>query len=59
MGVRAIIGLTILITAAGPAAAQKFSPAGTWLSQTGETRVRIAPCGGQMCGTIAWVKNPG
>lgn len=31
--------------------------AGTWLSQTGDTRVRIAPCGGGQCGTIVWVKD--
>ena len=58
MGMRAIIGIGLLL-AAGPAAAQKYNPAGTWLSQTGETRVRLAPCGGQMCGTIVWGKNPG
>ena len=59
MGTRAIIGLGLLLAVAGPAAAQKLNPAGTWLSQTGETRVRLAPCGGQMCGTIVWVKTPG
>ena len=42
-----------------PAGAQKLSPTGVWLSQSGETRVRIGPCGVQMCGTIAWVKTPG
>jgi uncharacterized protein (DUF2147 family) len=59
MGVRLVLGFILLIAAAVPAAAQKLSPAGTWLSQTGDTRVRISPCGGQMCGTIAWVKSPG
>src|SRR5215207_1383243 len=59
MGVRLVLGFILLIAAAAPAAAQKLSPAGTWMSQTGDTRVRIAPCGGQMCGTIAWVKSPG
>src|SRR5215212_7950354 len=59
MGVRPVLGFILLIAAAAPAAAQKLSPAGTWLSQTGDTRVRIAPCGGQLCGTIAWVKSPG
>ena len=58
MGVRLVLGFILLIAAAAPAAAQKLSPAGTWLSQTGDTRVRIAPCGGQLCGTIAWVKSP-
>jgi uncharacterized protein (DUF2147 family) len=31
---------------------------GTWLSQTGETRIRIAPCGGALCGTVVWQKTP-
>ncbi|WP_204268511.1 DUF2147 domain-containing protein, partial [Escherichia coli] len=35
---------------AAPAAAN--DPRGTWLSQSGETRVRFADCGGQLCGTI-------
>src|SRR3954447_7725952 len=59
MGVRPVLGFILLIAAAAPAAAQKLSPAGTWLSQTGDTRVRIAPCGRQLGGTIAWVKSPG
>ncbi len=32
-------------------------PTGTWLTQSGETKVRIAPCGGEFCGDIVWVKN--
>ncbi|MFT0860432.1 DUF2147 domain-containing protein [Ancylobacter sp. G4_0304] len=31
---------------------------GTWLSQSGDTQVRIAPCGGSPCGTIMWLKEP-
>lgn len=60
MGGKASVGMVLLMAlAAGPAAAQAPSPAGTWLSQSGETRVRIAPCGAQLCGTIVWVKTPG
>jgi uncharacterized protein (DUF2147 family) len=59
MGMRAIAGFALLFAATAPASAQSVSPAGTWLSQTGETRVRISPCGGQMCGMIVWVKSPG
>lgn len=40
-----------------PAAAQEVN--GTWLTQSGETRVRIAPCGANICGTIVWTKNTG
>ena len=38
-----------------PASAQDAT--GTWLTASGETRVRIAPCGGNVCGTIVWVPN--
>jgi uncharacterized protein (DUF2147 family) len=52
-GIAAAIALACLSTSAS---AQ--SPNGTWLTESGETRVRIAPCGGNLCGTIAWVKTP-
>lgn len=56
-----ILGLLVaaaaLAAGALPARAQG-QPTGTWLSQSGETRVRIAPCGGQLCGTIVWMKQP-
>lgn len=39
-----------------PAGAQDAS--GTWLTQTGDSRVRIAPCGASLCGTIVWQKTP-
>lgn len=42
---------------AAPAEAQ--SPNGTWLTASGETRVRLGPCGANLCGTVVWVKNPG
>lgn len=40
-----------------PAAAQDAT--GVWLSQSGETRVRIAACGAELCGTVVWQKTPG
>jgi uncharacterized protein (DUF2147 family) len=39
----------------GPARAA--DPSGTWLTETGTSKVRIAPCGGGFCGTI--VSAPG
>lgn len=39
-----------------PASAQDAN--GTWLTASGETRVRIAPCGANICGTIIWVAKP-
>lgn len=31
---------------------------GTWLRDNGESRVRFAPCGDAICGTVAWLKDP-
>jgi uncharacterized protein (DUF2147 family) len=39
--------------------ATRADPTGTWLTQSGETRVRIAPCGAASCGTVVWRKAPG
>lgn len=41
--------------AAAPALAQE--PVGTFVSQSGDTRVRFAPCGNQICGTIVSVRG--
>lgn len=45
-----------LLLAATPALAQDVK--GTWLSESGETRVKIAECGASLCGTITWLKDP-
>ena len=29
-----------------------------WLTQTGNSRIRVADCGGALCGTIIWLKEP-
>jgi uncharacterized protein (DUF2147 family) len=33
-------------------------PTGTWLVQAGTSRIRVADCGGALCGTIIWLKEP-
>ena len=35
-----------------PAQSQSADPSGTWLTQSGDSRVRIAKCGAALCGTI-------
>jgi uncharacterized protein (DUF2147 family) len=45
----AALGALVLATSAH---GQSVDPSGTWLSQSGETRVRIARCGAAYCGTI-------
>jgi len=47
-------GLCLL---AGAAHAQARDPSGTYLSESGETRVRIARCGQAYCGTIISVQG--
>lgn len=31
---------------------------GVWLRDTGASKVKIAPCGGALCGNIVWLKDP-
>ena len=47
-----------LLALAGSEGALAADPNGTWLTQTGTSRVRIADCGGALCGTIVWLKEP-
>jgi uncharacterized protein (DUF2147 family) len=45
-----------LLTASfGPASAQEAT--GVWLRENGASRVRVAPCGSALCGTIVWLKD--
>jgi uncharacterized protein (DUF2147 family) len=46
-----------LVMLALPASAQPADPSGTYLSETGDTRVRIARCGSAYCGTIISVQG--
>ncbi|MBX9844372.1 MAG: DUF2147 domain-containing protein [Xanthobacteraceae bacterium] len=39
-------------------AATAAEPTGTWLTQQGDARIRIAKCGANMCGTIVWLREP-
>jgi uncharacterized protein (DUF2147 family) len=49
--------IALLLAPVG-ADAQTSGPAGVWLTQKGDAHVRIAPCGGALCGTIVWLKDP-
>src|SRR6476659_4027300 len=48
----------VCLTLAGAQAAFAADSSGTWLTETGTSRVRIANCGGALCGTITWLKVP-
>jgi uncharacterized protein (DUF2147 family) len=46
----------IATAAAAPACAG--DPSGTWLVQDRKAKVRIAPCGNAMCGSVVWLSQP-
>ncbi len=45
----------VLSLSAAPALAADV--AGVWLRDNGHSRVRMAPCGDMVCGTIVWLKD--
>ena len=47
--------MVIGLASGGPALSQDVT--GTWLRDTGASRVRFAKCGEAMCGTLAWLKD--
>jgi uncharacterized protein (DUF2147 family) len=50
--------LAALCTALLIAPAHAADPAGTWLTDGGKARVRVAGCGPALCGTIIGLKEP-
>jgi uncharacterized protein (DUF2147 family) len=40
-----------------PLAASAAEPTGEWLIEDGDARVRIAACGANLCGSVAWIKE--
>ena len=52
----AALGLVTMAMTAPPAWAG--DPTGMWLSQDGDVKMKVARCGNEICGTIAWLKEP-
>jgi uncharacterized protein (DUF2147 family) len=40
-----------------PIAVSAADATGEWLIEDGDARVRIAPCGADLCGSVAWIKE--
>ena len=57
MRIRQSLAIAVLLFA-GCGGALAADPSGNWLTQGGNSRVRIADCGGALCGTIVWLKEP-
>jgi uncharacterized protein (DUF2147 family) len=57
---RAFIGAFLAVAAVascGVAAASQDAE-GVWLREDGASKIRIAPCGGALCGDVIWLRNP-
>ena len=52
---RTAIAAVALLGLGGAAAAD---PIGEWLTEGGKSRVKVVNCGGALCGTIVWLKDP-
>ena len=52
----AALGLMTIALTSSPALAG--DPAGMWLSQDGDVKMKVSHCGANICGTIAWLKEP-
>lgn len=55
---RHLLAAAALLTLATSHGALAADPSGTWLTQTATSRIRIADCGGALCGTIVWLQEP-
>jgi uncharacterized protein (DUF2147 family) len=52
----AALAVASMVLASG--AAQAADPNGIWLSADGDVKMKVAPCGGAICSTVAWLKSP-
>jgi uncharacterized protein (DUF2147 family) len=55
---RHLFAAAALFMLMGSGAALAADPSGMWLTQNGASRIRLADCGGALCGTIVWLKEP-
>ena len=54
-----IVAISAALLAAPSARAQGAGePAGIWLTQAGDARVRVSKCGGGICGVVVGLKQP-
>lgn len=39
-------------------AATASDPAGVWLTQSGDAKIKVSHCGNALCGHVVWLKEP-
>ncbi len=57
-GALCLLGCAWMFAVVPALAGDAPSPVGTWLTERGGADIKIADCGGKLCGSIAWVKEP-
>jgi uncharacterized protein (DUF2147 family) len=58
MRVALLAGLATLAVA-GAAMAETGRISGVWLTENGDSKIRMSPCGRAYCGTVVWAKANG
>ena len=53
----ALVAALIAAALIGAPMAHAADPAGTWLTEKGDARIHVAPCGKSLCGTVVWTKD--
>ncbi|MFI4997964.1 MAG: DUF2147 domain-containing protein [Hyphomicrobiales bacterium] len=54
---RRLCAIAVALGLLSPIAARAAEATGEWLIEDGDARVRIAPCGADLCGHVAWIKE--
>ncbi|MEM9554617.1 MAG: DUF2147 domain-containing protein [Acidobacteriota bacterium] len=55
---RALLGLAAALSVLAPSVVAEPSVVGTWLTEHRDAKVRIAPCGENLCGRLVWLEDP-
>ena len=53
-----LAALAFAMLAGTPGLAFAGEPAGLWLTEDGDAKMKVSHCGGAICGNIAWLKQP-
>jgi len=48
----------VILAFAAATESRAADPRGTWLTENGRSKIKIADCSGALCGTIEWLKEP-
>jgi uncharacterized protein (DUF2147 family) len=55
---RCLLIMAAMLAPATIATARAAEPMGTWFTADRESQVRITNCGGALCGSLVWLKQP-